>query len=124
MFEAAAGLREEFAALEQQLADPAIHADIAASRRVGRRYAELTPIVKNLTAHEQLASDLSAARELAEEDPTFAEEAALRAANAKFARRFAHIEARLSEQGRSPEQSSLEEMDGLWNEAKRRERQT
>ena len=50
-------------------------------------------------------------------------EAALRGANAKFARRFAHIEARLSEQGRTPEESSLEEMDGLWNEAKRRERQ-
>jgi tetrapyrrole methylase family protein/MazG family protein/ATP diphosphatase len=50
-------------------------------------------------------------------------EAALRGANAKFARRFAHIEARLSEQGRTPEDSSLEEMDGLWNEAKRRERQ-
>jgi len=74
MFEAAAGLREEFAALEQQLADPAIHADIAASRRVGRRYAELTPIVKNLAAHEQLTSDLGAARELAEEDPSFGEE--------------------------------------------------
>ena len=75
MFEAAAGLREEFAQLEQQLADPAIHADLAASRRIGRRYAELTPIVKNLTAHEQLSADLIAARELADEDPTFAEEA-------------------------------------------------
>jgi len=75
MFEAAAGLQEEFAQLEQQLADPAIHADVAASRRVGRRYAELTPIVKNLAAHEQLTSDLIAARELAEEDPTFAAEA-------------------------------------------------
>ena len=50
-------------------------------------------------------------------------EAALRGANAKFARRFAHIEARLAEQGRSPEQSTLEEMDGLWDEAKLRERQ-
>ncbi|MBI5028675.1 MAG: PCRF domain-containing protein, partial [Actinobacteria bacterium] len=75
MFEAADGLREEFAQLEQQLADPAIHADLAASRRIGRRYAELTPIVKNLAAHEQLTADLAAARELAEEDPAFAEEA-------------------------------------------------
>jgi peptide chain release factor 1 len=75
MFEVATGLREEFDALEQQLADPAIHSDLAASRRVGRRYAELIPIVGGLTAHEQLTSDLAAARELAEEDPAFAVEA-------------------------------------------------
>jgi tetrapyrrole methylase family protein/MazG family protein/ATP diphosphatase len=49
-------------------------------------------------------------------------EDALRAANAKFARRFAHIESRLSEQGRSPEQSDLAEMDALWDEAKAYER--
>ena len=75
MFEAAAGLREEYAELEHQLSDPAIHADMAASRRVGRRYSELTPIVKNLAAHERLSADLAAARELAQEDPAFAEEA-------------------------------------------------
>ncbi|MFN0219132.1 MAG: nucleoside triphosphate pyrophosphohydrolase [Hyphomicrobium sp.] len=45
-------------------------------------------------------------------------EAALRGANQKFTRRFAHIEARLAEKGRTPEQSSLEEMDALWDEAK------
>ena len=49
-------------------------------------------------------------------------ETALRAANAKFERRFAHIERRLAEQGRSPEASSLEEMDALWDEAKAVER--
>ncbi len=75
MFEAAAGLKEEFAQLERQLADPATHADLAASRRIGRRYAELTPILKALTAHEQLSGDLAAARELAGEDLSFAEEA-------------------------------------------------
>ncbi len=46
-------------------------------------------------------------------------EAALRAANAKFERRFAHIEARLAEQGKQPKDSDLAEMDGLWDEAKR-----
>ncbi len=46
-------------------------------------------------------------------------EAALRAANGKFERRFAHIEARLEEQGKKPEDSDLPEMDGLWDEAKR-----
>jgi ATP diphosphatase len=45
-------------------------------------------------------------------------EAALRAANQKFTRRFAHIEARLAETGRKPAESNLSEMDGLWNEAK------
>jgi len=45
-------------------------------------------------------------------------EDALRAANAKFVRRFEHIETRLAETGRKPDQSTLEEMDGFWNEAR------
>jgi ATP diphosphatase len=45
-------------------------------------------------------------------------EAALRATNAKFERRFAFIEAALAARGKAPEQSNLEEMDGLWNAAK------
>ncbi len=49
-------------------------------------------------------------------------EAALRAANAKFERRFAYIEAALAKRGRKPEQATLEEMDALWNEAKANER--
>jgi len=36
MFETAAPLREEFAALEASLSDPTIHADLARARRVGR----------------------------------------------------------------------------------------
>jgi len=51
-------------------------------------------------------------------------EDSLRAANAKFARRFAHIEQALAARGSSPEQSTLEEMDGLWDEAKALERRT
>ncbi len=49
-------------------------------------------------------------------------EAALRDANAKFSRRFAAIERRLADQGRSPEQSDLAEMDALWNSVKQDER--
>ena len=49
-------------------------------------------------------------------------EAALRGANAKFTRRFGHIEAALATQGRSPELSDLAEMDGLWDAAKALER--
>ena len=45
-------------------------------------------------------------------------EAALRAANRKFTRRFARIEDWLAETGRSPSDSDLTEMDALWNRAK------
>ena len=45
-------------------------------------------------------------------------EDALRATNAKFARRFAFIERSLAAQGRSPDQSDLAEMDRLWDAAK------
>jgi ATP diphosphatase len=45
-------------------------------------------------------------------------EAALRATNAKFERRFAFIERALDAQGRTLEQASLAEMDALWNAAK------
>jgi ATP diphosphatase len=48
-------------------------------------------------------------------------ELALRRANAKFEYRFGHIERTLSAQGRSLKSASLEEMDGLWEEAKRAE---
>jgi ATP diphosphatase len=49
-------------------------------------------------------------------------EAALRGANEKFRWRFAHIELRLADDGRSPSDSDLSEMDALWDEAKERER--
>ncbi|SNS71375.1 nucleoside triphosphate pyrophosphohydrolase [Antarctobacter heliothermus] len=45
-------------------------------------------------------------------------EAALRAANGKFTRRFGSIEAALAKEGRRPEDSDLEEMDALWDAAK------
>lgn len=49
-------------------------------------------------------------------------ETALRAANTKFIRRFKMIEAGLRAQGRTPEEASLEEMEALWQDAKRIER--
>jgi len=48
-------------------------------------------------------------------------ESALKAANRKFRRRFAHIEQALARGGRTPADSTLEEMEGLWAEAKRNE---
>lgn len=49
-------------------------------------------------------------------------EDALRSANAKFTRRFGYIETRLADEGRSPEQSTLDEMEAIWTEAKRAEK--
>ncbi len=48
-------------------------------------------------------------------------EAALRATNEKFVRRFHHIEKSLIRRGRTPARSTLAEMDALWNEAKEKE---
>ena len=49
-------------------------------------------------------------------------EDALRSTNAKFARRFRFIEAALAQQGKTPDQSDLAEMDALWDAAKAAER--
>jgi ATP diphosphatase len=49
-------------------------------------------------------------------------EAALRAANAKFTRRFQRIEDWLAETGQIPAQSNLQDMDALWNRAKAEEK--
>lgn len=49
-------------------------------------------------------------------------EAALRAANRKFTRRFARIEDWLAEAGKTPADSGLAEMDALWNRAKAEEK--
>ncbi|MBO0869391.1 MAG: peptide chain release factor 1 [Micromonosporaceae bacterium] len=68
-------LLAEYADVERHLADPAVHADPAAARRFGRRFAELTPIQKAAVELDQARADLAAARELAAEDPGFADEA-------------------------------------------------
>jgi nucleoside triphosphate diphosphatase len=47
-------------------------------------------------------------------------EGALRGANAKFERRFGYVEQRLREQGRAASEATLEEMDRLWEEGKKR----
>jgi peptide chain release factor 1 len=69
------GLLDEYAELEKRLADPAIHADQTTARRVGRRFAELSPLYKAAGELEQARADLTAARELVAEDPSFATEA-------------------------------------------------
>jgi peptide chain release factor 1 len=68
-------LRAEYADLEQQMANPALHSDQQRARRVGRRYAELTPIVKTAAHLDEVRGDLAAAQELAHDDAAFATEA-------------------------------------------------
>jgi uncharacterized protein YabN with tetrapyrrole methylase and pyrophosphatase domain len=46
-------------------------------------------------------------------------EQALRKTNAKFRRRFAHVEEGLAAEGKTPQQASIDEMESLWQAAKR-----
>ena len=75
MFETALALEREYDDLERQLSDPALHADPAAARRVGKRHAHLRPVVEAYRQWVQLGEDEAAGRELAAEDPDFAAEA-------------------------------------------------
>ncbi|WP_166985516.1 peptide chain release factor 1 [Canibacter zhoujuaniae] len=74
MFEQVEVLLVEHADLQEQLADPELHADQARAKKVNRRYAELSKIKAAYEAWQQLGDDLEAARELAKEDSAFADE--------------------------------------------------
>ncbi len=71
MFEVCDELADEFARIEHDLADPDVHADAGRARQLGRRYAELRPVVTAYRAWRGATDDLAAARELADEDPAF-----------------------------------------------------
>jgi peptide chain release factor 1 len=75
VFERLADLASEYAQLEHDLADPAIHTDADRARTVGRRYGELTPIVEAYAQWQQTGDDEQTARELASEDASFGVEA-------------------------------------------------
>lgn len=64
----------EHAELEQRLSEPELHADPAAARKAGRRFAQLSPIVATYRKLEAARGDLGAARELAADDDSFADE--------------------------------------------------
>ncbi|MBB2909921.1 peptide chain release factor 1 [Streptosporangium becharense] len=68
-------LLSEYAELELKLADPSVHAQANQARTLGRRYAELTPIIAAYRELEGVRADLVTARELASEDQAFAAEA-------------------------------------------------
>ncbi|HEX6325108.1 MAG TPA: peptide chain release factor 1 [Jiangellaceae bacterium] len=89
MFERIPDLVAEHAELERRLADPAIHADTARARKLGRRYAELGPIVRAYDEWRRVGEDRDAALELAADDPAFGAEAD------QLAERQAELEAEL-----------------------------
>lgn len=79
--------------------------DTLTEAEVAEEFGDLLFVMANLARHLKI-------------DP----EAALRAANAKFTRRFGRIEDWLAEAGKTPGESDLAEMDGLWNRAKAEEK--
>ncbi|HLX97656.1 MAG TPA: nucleoside triphosphate pyrophosphohydrolase [Roseiarcus sp.] len=90
-------IREEVSEVEAEIAEGSAEA-------LSGELGDLLFAVANLARHLKV-------------DP----EAALRGANLKFERRFAHIERRLAERGETPEGASLEDMERLWAEAKAKE---
>jgi len=82
-------LLAEYAQVEEALADPAVHADTGRARTLGRRFAELAPIVGAASELEAARGDLGTARELTAEDPSFAAEAE------QLSARIEELEARL-----------------------------
>jgi nucleoside triphosphate diphosphatase len=85
--------------------------EIEADLKNGKRDAAAAEVGDLLFAVANLARHLDA-------DP----EATLRATNQKFERRFASIERALAARGKTPAQSTLAEMDALWDEAKAAEK--
>ena len=73
-FASAHEMVREYQELEKQMADPSIHEDQGKARQLGRRYAQLGPVVAGFNAWKSAADDLEAAKEMAAEDPSFASE--------------------------------------------------
>ncbi|MBM0126822.1 peptide chain release factor 1 [Pimelobacter simplex] len=74
MFEAVEGMLAEHAELESRLALPETHADARLARTLNRRYAELNAVIAAWREWQRHGDDAEAARELAADDPAFAEE--------------------------------------------------
>jgi peptide chain release factor 1 len=70
-----AALRLEYDELTRSLADPDVHADPARARELGRRYAELSPILTVAHELDMARADLNTAIELVDEDESFLDEA-------------------------------------------------
>ena len=74
MFESVQTLIDEHRRVQEELSDPAVHADAARAKRVNRRYAELSRIVAAYEAWIAATDDLETAREFAREDESIAAE--------------------------------------------------
>ena len=94
-------VEDVLAKLSEELTELAEARATGDARKIAEEYGDLLFVMVNVGRHLKV-------------DP----EDALRAANAKFIRRFRHIEARLAEDGRMPHESDLAEMDALWDAAK------
>ncbi|WP_111430985.1 nucleoside triphosphate pyrophosphohydrolase [Rhodobacteraceae bacterium DSL-40] len=92
--------------IAEETAELVAERDSGSPETVYEEYGDLLFVMANLARHLKI-------------DP----EAALRSANAKFTRRFHGIEAALRAEGRTPSDSTLEEMDALWDAVKRAERE-
>ena len=73
-FPAAQAALEEYHNIEQQMSQPEVAADPTKMRKLGRRHSELQPIVSAYGEYSSTRDDLEAAKELAGEDASFAEE--------------------------------------------------
>lgn len=91
--------------LQEEARELAEARDTLSKAEISDELGDMLFVMANLARHLQV-------------DP----EAALRGANAKFTRRFAHIEDALEAIGKAPSDSNLAEMDALWNAAKQAER--
>lgn len=96
---------EVVAKIAEEAAELVEARDRLTETEVAEEFGDLLFVMANLARHLEV-------------DP----EAALRAANAKFTRRFRRIEDWLAEAGKRPEDSDLAEMDALWNRAKAEEK--
>ena len=85
--------------------------------RVMLKSAGLRPTRQRVALGDLLFAVVNLARHLGVE-PT----EAMLAANAKFERRFRHIERALEAQGRTTSDASLDEMEALWDQAKKIEK--
>ncbi len=92
---------EVLAKLREEMAELVEARETLGEAEVAEEFGDLLFVMANLARHMKV-------------DP----EAALRAANAKFSRRFERIEDWLAEDGKRPADSDLKEMDDLWNRAK------
>jgi ATP diphosphatase len=93
------------AKIAEEAAELAEAAESGDRAHLREEYGDLMFVMANLARHLDI-------------DP----ESALRDANLKFTRRFRAVEAALAANGRTPSDSTLEEMDAFWDAVKRAER--